>query len=124
VPLLEIDYLHETRFPARKIPDYTSRQAGSYPYLLVLTDPRPHISKTKVYGFHTDTPIPKIELPLAGDETLAFDFDAVYQETYASLRHFSNRVDYTQPPQFFESYAQVDQERILARMHAIATETA
>lgn len=40
------------------------------------------------------------------------------------LRHFSNRVDYTQPPIHSERYNDVDQQRIAARMQAIAAETA
>lgn len=40
VPLIEIDYLHETRSPIRRVPSYPDRQADSHLYYIAVTDPR------------------------------------------------------------------------------------
>jgi hypothetical protein len=117
-PLVEIDYLHESAPPIRKIPSYRDRQPGAHPYWIAVTDPRPslEIGETQVFGFDVDEPIPTVEIPLAGSDKLMFDFDAPYQRTFASLSYFRNRSDYEQEPPNFDSYTLTDQQRIHARM--------
>lgn len=60
-------------------------------------------------------------IPLAGDETLVFDFDRVYQHTFYSRRYANLlELDYTQPPVRFDTYRQDDRERIWRHMAEIA----
>lgn len=102
-PLVEIDYLHETPPPIRRIPSYADKQPNAHPYWIAVTDPRPslELGETRVYGFDVDEPIPTVDLPLAGSDKLTFDFDAPYQQTFASLSYFRNRADYEhEPPNF------------------------
>ncbi|MDX1992361.1 MAG: DUF4058 family protein [bacterium] len=120
-PLLEIDYLHETRTPLRRVPSYPDREPESHPYLIAITDPRPtpEQGETRIYGFDVDQPIPVVELPLAGDDRLPFDFGAVYDRTFESLGYFGNRVDYAVEPEAMDRYSPSDQARIRARMAAV-----
>ncbi len=119
--LVEIDYLHESRPVIRRLPSYPDRQPGSTPYSIILTDPRPTLAQgvTQVYGFGVDDPIPVIDIPLAGDEALTFDFGVPYQRTF-EVRYFYSRADYAQEPVNFDRYSEADQARIRARMQAVA----
>ena len=121
-PLIELDYLHESRPVIRRLPSYPDRQPGSYAYSIVITDPRPALEEgvTHVFGFGVDDPIPVVNIPLVGDEVLPFDFGPVYHRTVASLRYFYSRADYAQEPVNFDRYSEVDQARIRARMQAVA----
>lgn len=119
--LIEIDYLHETSSPVAGVPDYVQRQPRSFPYVITVSDPRPTFQEgvLKIYGVRVDQILPTLEIPLSGQESIQFDFDAVYQQTVFSSRYFYNRADYSQPPVAFDTYALEDQKRILARMAAI-----
>jgi hypothetical protein len=112
IPLVEVDYLHESRCPIRGVPSYTDGQRGAHPYVIAITDPRPGVGQSFIYGFDVDAPIPVVDLPLAGDDLLTFDFGAVYQHTFASLGYFSNRVHYAELPVAFDTYSAEDQARI------------
>jgi len=118
VPLVEIDYLHETEPPIRHIPSYPDRQPNAHPYWIAVTDPRLslEVGETRVYGFNVDEPIPTVDLPLAGSDILTFDFGPPYHQTFAGLSYFRNRADYEQEPPNFDSYTPADQQRIRARM--------
>jgi hypothetical protein len=120
IPLVELDYLHESPPPVMKYPIYPYH-TGSHPYNIFVSDPRPsvHAGRLTAYGFDVDAPFPEVILPLAGSETLPFDFGTVYQHTYLRGRR-GQSVDYTQPPVRFETYSAADQERIKNRMAAIA----
>lgn len=109
VPLIEIDYLHETALPM----NYRRMQA----YYVVVSDPRPDVDsgKAKLYGFDVDAPFPVVDIPLAGSETLTFDFGAVYHHTFERGRR-GMLVDYTMLPARFETYSAEDQARIQAVM--------
>ena len=119
-PLIEVDYIHE--FPAT-VPTYPlyPDEANSHPYNIFVSDPRPDVEQGRVraYGFDVDEPLPIVKLPLADDDTLDFDFNAVYQFTYQRTRR-SKGVDYRQPPLRMETYSPADQARILQRMAAVA----
>jgi len=112
IPLIEIDYLHETPLPL----NYRRTQA----YYIVVSDPRPDVDsgKAKFYGFDVDMPFPVVEIPLAGSETLAFDFGAVYQHTFERGRR-GMLVDYTVLPARFETYSGEDQARVRAVMERV-----
>lgn len=121
LPLVEIDYLHESASPIRSIPSYPNGQAGSYPYTIAVTDPRPSLpdGQAFVYGFRVDDPIPAVAIPLSGEEFLPFDFGVPYHQTFSSLSSFYEAADYEQRPVHFHRYHPVDQERILKRQAAI-----
>ena len=119
IPLIEIDYLHEARPVIGDIPDYPTDPAA-YPYMVVVSNPRPSWDEGKVaaYGFRVDEPVATIPLPLATGEELAFDFDRVYQYTFQSRRYY-NLLDYTHPPARFYTYSIEDQAKILERMNEL-----
>jgi Protein of unknown function (DUF4058) len=121
IVLVEIDYLHETSSPIAGIPDYITREPGSYACNIAVTDPRPTLKagQMNVYGFGVDDPLPVVNIPLAGDDVVSLDFGAVYNRTYESLDIFSDDVDYEQEPVHFERYSESDQVRIRQRMQTI-----
>lgn len=124
MPLIEIDYLHESRPVPRGVPSYPDQDPQAHPYTIYLTDTRTGLKdgKTLIYGFDVDDFIPRLYIPLADDEQLAFDFGTPYKRTYESLSYFRNRVDYTHQPLRFETYTPFDQARIQTRMSALAVE--
>lgn len=121
--LVEIDWLHETPSVIRAIPSYAQREPGAYPYWLIVSDPRPNLTtgQMAVYGTEVNQPLPTVELPLDGTDSLAVDFDAVYQRVFASRRLFGMVVDYTQPPVRFTTYSDSDQAIIQRRLTEIAS---
>jgi hypothetical protein len=114
LPLVELDYLHETPPPIRGIPRYRQHEPEAHPYVIIVSDPRPSLAegKTLVYGFDVDMPIPAVNIPLADEDTLLLDFQAVYNQTFESLPAYGQRVDYAQLPDRFEMYSEADQTRI------------
>lgn len=116
VPLIEIDYLHETPLPL----NYRRRHA----YYIVISDPRPSVDtgKATLNGFNFDAPFPVIEIPLAESETLTFDFGAVYNHTFERGR-WGKMLDYTALPERFETYSPEDRERIQAVMQRVSTQS-
>jgi hypothetical protein len=121
--LVELDYLHETRPIIRSLPSYPDHEADSHPYWLIVSDSRPTLEEglSKSYGFDVDIPIPVIRIPLAGADQIAFDFGQVYHRLFAESRLCMEAMDYAQLPARFETYAPADQERIRARMAAVAS---
>jgi hypothetical protein len=119
VPLVELDYLHETP-PVVGLPRYPTHP-DSFPYHLVVSDPRPDWSrgKVRVYSFKVGDPITKLPLPLAKDEGLVFDLDAVYQHTFQAGR-WGDILDYNVEPERFATYRADDQTRIKALMTRLA----
>lgn len=122
MPLIEVDFLHESRPVPRHVPSYPDGQPESYPCSIYVTDTRAglDIGTTKVYGFNVDEAVPLIDIPLAGEEKLTFDFAPPYNRVYEQLSYFRNRVDYAKEPLGFETYSQADRERIRTRMAIIA----
>jgi len=120
--LVEIDYLHETPPVLHIIPSYVERAPNSLPYTIIISDPRPTPQEgpTNVYGFGVDEPIPALEIPLDGKDTVRLDFGAVYKQTFKNMRVFRFIADYRRDPDRMETYHSADQERIRQRMAAIA----
>lgn len=118
IPLIEIDYLHETPPPVMKCPIYP-RQASSHAYNIYVN--LPHVNKVIIHGFDVDALFPNVVIPLSGDDEIVFDFGLVYQHTYRTMRWgtYPQLVDYTQIPPRFETYSSADQERIRLKMAAI-----
>jgi len=121
VPLVEIDYLHETPSLIQGIPIYPTDPAA-YPYAVAISDPRSDGWQTgvvAVHGFHTDDALPTVAIPLSGAETIDFALNPVYQHTFARGR-WENLLDYAQEPIRFATYSPLDQERIRRRINEIA----
>jgi hypothetical protein len=118
--LVEIDYLHESPSPIGGIPVYPHERA-SFPYTITVSNPTPSIREglSETYEFAVDENVPTIPIPLAHNEILLVDFDAVYTQTFSSLSAYSYLVDYEQAPVNFERYSPSDQERIKRRMEAV-----
>jgi hypothetical protein len=121
--LVEIDYLH-SRAPAdERLPSYTDGDPGSTPYAILISDPRPSLSEgmMRVYGFGVLDPLPVIDIPLDGSDTVRLDFGSLYQETFSSRQLFYEiRTDYSREPVAIDSFHPDDQERIRAYMARIA----
>ncbi|MBC7812718.1 MAG: DUF4058 family protein [Burkholderiales bacterium] len=119
-PLIEVDYIHELPATVPTYPLYP-KAANSQPYTIFINDPRPTVMEGKVrgYGFAVDSLLPTLALPLAGEESLDFDFNAVYQYTYQSGR-WGFYVDYRETPLRLHTYNLADQARIQQRMAAVA----
>jgi hypothetical protein len=119
VPLIEIDYLHESISPIPQSPSYPT-QPDSHPYYIAVTDPRHDPSQviTRAYGFDVDHALPTITIPLAGSDEIPFDFGEPYQRAY-ELGPWYAVVDYEQEPVRFDTYREDDQQRIRARMQAV-----
>jgi Protein of unknown function (DUF4058) len=120
VPLIEIDLLHELPPVVLHHPIYP-HEVGSHPYMIVINDPRPNfeLGLARVFGFGVDEALPTLEIPLEGDDVLAFGFDKTYQQAFVS-RRYQNLLDYGQPPVRFATYGAEDQARILARLDELA----
>jgi len=111
VPLVEIDYLHESRSVILQLPVYPQRNA--YPYAMIVSDPRPNWAdgKVRVYGFGVRDAIRSFPLPLAHDENLVLDLNPVYHHTFRAGR-WGDLIDYGDEPERFETYRADDQEYI------------
>lgn len=116
IPLVEIDYLHESPPLVRKLPRYPI-QPEAHPYHVIVSDPRPNWNEGQVlaYGFRVGDPIKSFPLPLAGKETLIFNLNEVYQHSFQAGR-WAMLIDYTQEPERFQTYSPDDQRRIGAVM--------
>ncbi len=111
--LIEIDYLHQSPSPVKGLPRYP-QETGSYPYNVTISDPVPSFDDgtARTFAFSVDTPIPVIDIPLAGDDVLPLDLNQVYQDTFTSINAYAYRVDYAQQPDRFDTYSPTDQDRI------------
>jgi hypothetical protein len=120
--LVELDYLHETRPILSQLPSYPDGDTGAFPYLVIVSKPHPTFETGvgRIYGAVVDQPLPTIELPLAGDEAMAFNLGPPYDRTCASTRIFRQQMDATRLPEPFDRYRAADQERIRQRMAVIA----
>lgn len=119
--LVEIDDLHETPPIIDVLPDYSKGETDAYPYIIIISDPRPTLEKglTKVYAFHVAQKLPKLNLPLAGADVVKVDFGAVYNHTFESSRFFLMIVDYEQNPTALERYSEKDRAWIEQHLAAL-----
>lgn len=83
VPLIEIDYLHESPSVVSQLPHYPTHPR-SYPYTILVTDPRPVWSQgsLRAYGCRVGEILRVFPLPLAGDETL-FSISTLYMRAHS-----------------------------------------
>lgn len=122
IVMIEIDYLHETESPVLNLASYSDKEEGAFPYTITITDPRPSLKEgfTNVYGMRVDQPLPIAPVPLAmEDAPILLNIEALYHQTYESVNAYEYLVDYEQLPERFDTYMEVDQERIRARMRAV-----
>jgi len=121
IALVEIDYLHQTPPISDRIPSYADDQPGAYPYLVIVSNPRPSLQEGKadVYGAAVSMALPTFPIPLLGDDAVILDLNAVYQQTYRSFAAYSYFVDYDQLPARFKTYSTADQDFIRAHLDEI-----
>ncbi|MDX1994454.1 MAG: DUF4058 family protein [bacterium] len=114
--LVELDYLHQSASPLPGVPPYPEAP-DSHAYAVGLTDRRPVADHDLmlIYDVNVDQPLPTIQLPLAGSDSIAFDLNTVYQHTYSAGR-WGVHINYALPPRNVESYSPADQARIQAVM--------
>jgi hypothetical protein len=74
----------------------------------------------RAYGFSVDQAFPPVTIPLAGDETLEFDFSGAYKHTF-SVGKWGETIDYSTSPVRLETYSPADHQRIAAVMEHIKT---
>ena len=123
IVFVELDYLNETAPTFDNLPDYTRGDPDAQPYRLIILDSRLDLRQgpVKLEEFGVDMIPPEMSIPLNGDDKLLFDFAAAYQKTFEETRYgFEPELDYHQLPLHFDRYSRADQERIVARMLAIA----
>jgi hypothetical protein len=75
----------------------------------------------EIHAFDVGQPIPTLETPLTGTDTLAFDLDAVYQHTFMA-GPWRALIDYEREPERLSSYHERDQERIRHVLTAIKSQ--
>lgn len=118
--LVEIDWLHETRPIISAIPSYPDGADNSYPYSIIVSDPRPSLDEgqTLVYGFSVEQPAPTINIPLDGEDFVTLDFGRVHNQTIERRSYYSLIVYTTEPPRF-NAYSEKDRAFIRQRMAEI-----
>ncbi|MEM6282788.1 MAG: DUF4058 family protein, partial [Chloroflexota bacterium] len=111
VNLVEIDYLHHRPPVVEIIPEYPDDER-SYPHYILTS--RLLASKADFYGIGVLAPLPKIALPLVGEDAVIVDFGAVYNTTLARLREYHTQFDYTTDPPAIDRYSETDRTAIRA----------
>jgi hypothetical protein len=119
LPLIEIDYLHQTGSPVLNMPAYPD-DPNSYPYHFTITDPRLPSSEKPVrtYGFGVDVPFPPMPIPLLDSDVVTLDLADPYNRTFTEQMWWRD-ADYSVEPLDMESYRDDDQAAIRARMAAV-----
>lgn len=114
IRLIEIDYLHQQRPIIARLPSYPDHEQGAFPYIVLVSDPRPTVQsgKMEVYGFGVVEPLPIIKVPLDNEDTVLLDLGEAYQQTFMNSGLFKRLVDYTQLPLEITKYWEVDQQQI------------
>jgi len=110
--LIELDYLHQSASLLPGVAPYP-RGENSHPYTIVMTDRRPsNDGNMRVYIRDVNQTLPqKLAIPLAGEDSIIFDFEAVYQHTFR-IGRWGIHIDYSELPRNFESYSEKDQATI------------
>jgi len=112
--LVEIDLLHQTYSPLPGIVAYPDAK-DSHPYTIAVTDVRRKHNREHVmlvYVCDVDVVLPTdLSIPLADDDFVTVDMDAVYQLVLSAGRKTA-LIDYDKFPRKFETYSQADQDRI------------
>lgn len=112
--LVEIDYLHASKPVIPNLPSYIDKQAGAYPFMVLVNDPRPTLAegKTTYFAWHVHQPIPSFTINLIGDDHLSINLGDVYNYTYESIRYYQRTLDYAQDQIDFDTYTDEDKQII------------
>lgn len=125
VNLVEIDYLHTQPPLLPQMLNYAAGEKSAQPYNIILSIPPdeayPDIG-VNVHSIGVHHNLPGLKIPITPEVTVNLDLQAIYDQTYSSLRLFSLLCDYAAEPEQFNRYQPRDRQRIRARMAAIATE--
>jgi len=123
--VVEIDYIHQTPPTFETIPPYEPDKDGNWnpkarPYRVLVLDPRPELVNGPAWNieFGVDEYIPRVTIPLSGDERIEVDLNIPYDQTFKT-GFYGDQVDYAVEPPGLERYAPWDQVRILGRMIAL-----
>jgi hypothetical protein len=114
IHMVEIDYLHERRFPVERVPSYPDRKPGSLPYnfLVSFGEREDRAGQVLRFGCLVDEKIPPIPIPLMHG-VVNLGLNGVYKRTFGSNPAYGEDiVDYAQPPLGMETYSEGDQARI------------
>ncbi|MEM6529997.1 MAG: DUF4058 family protein [Chloroflexota bacterium] len=112
IHMVELDYLHTMHPVIAGVPSYVRRDEGALPYYVIVSDLRPTVHRTLVFGAVVDAPLPAFEVPLAGDEGVVLNLQDVYDRTFESAKVFSVYVNYSKPLPNADAYTEADQQRI------------
>ena len=117
--LIELDYLHQSVSPLPHIPAYPYRE-DSHPYYIALTDCRyGYPEEMRVYIRDVNQALPsELAIPLANNDSISFDFEAVYQHTFR-IGRWGIHINYEELPRNFESYSENDQQTIHKIMEGV-----
>lgn len=116
VNLIEIDYLHTAHPIVRGIPSYPRRDDRATPYYVLVSQPSPSVAEGRMplYAVEVDHLLPKLNIPLTGDDAVVFDLTTVYHHTTDNARVLRLLADTAQPLVNPQSYRDADRERIAA----------
>lgn len=118
IHMVEIDYLHERRFPVDRVPSYPDRMSGSLPYnfLVSFGEREDRVGLVLRFGCSVDEKIPPIPIPLVYG-VVNLGVNGVYKRTFGSNPAYGEDiVDYATPPLGMHTYSEEDQARILKCM--------
>ncbi len=123
VPLIEIDYLHESPSVIAQLPHYPTH-AQSYPFIILVSDPRPVWSQgaLRAYGFRVGEQPQTFPLPLMGDDELPFNLTSVYDRTFRGGR-WGSFLDYAREPERMHTYRDDDQKTIRSIMMNVVSKS-
>jgi len=112
VCFIELDFIHTQPPTFYHVEAYTD---GGYPYHLSVSVPRPTIQEGTItmYHFGVADKIPTIDIPLEGDDTHIFDFNAAYQKTFVESS-YGLELDYHDLD--LSTYLERDRQYILKRI--------
>jgi Protein of unknown function (DUF4058) len=112
--MVEIDYLHLSPPITDAIPSYADGDAQAYPYLILVSDPRPTLMQgiTQVYEIGIVDALPTVMIPLAEKDVAPLDLQKAYTQTFGGTRFFRSVVDYTTLPMKFNKLRLDDQVRL------------
>lgn len=122
IPLLELDFLHQTPPVLTTLPHYPD-EPEARPYVVMVNDPRPNPDEgiSQIYLFGVADALPIIEIPLLGEDRLIFELATTYHAVFSFNPYFHQVVvNYAELPLKFESYSPTDQRYIEAQMRQLA----
>jgi hypothetical protein len=121
VAMVEIDYWHESRPIVPRVPSYADGAQDAHPYLILVStlEPSEDSKGLDIFEADVDTPLPTVAIPLTKPESIPFDLNTAYVQTFRSRRLHALACDYATEPPAFERYRSHDQARILRLLEAI-----